>query len=344
MEQELARVLSAYGLGAPVSIRRVESGHVDQNWIAETEQEGYFVKRRHPRRRQPDQIIQAQHDLISHLRRTGFPAPDLHRTSAGQGFLVMDGEVYEVAEAIEGGPYDHDRPEHLVAAARMLGRYHLAVEGFSSPALAQQGALYSPRNARAALARLLEAWQSPVDADLGHLAQELGALAEGLTERFGAHGALPHLVIHGDYYAGNLIFRGDRIAGVVDYDKASWQPRVAELAEALIYFSSPRPGCLRHLVYPGVLEWGPFDLFLQGYMQVIALDDAETEALPDYISCIWFLFSLHRLVESHPSRPPEAKAALCEVLELGNWARSQAGKMVSVARKRRKTCDLGERL
>jgi Ser/Thr protein kinase RdoA (MazF antagonist) len=332
VEQELVRVLHAYGLGAPLAAWRIEGGHVDQNWVVETEQGEFFVKRRHPRRRQPEQIIQAQHELSAHLRLSGFPAPHLHRTSTGQSLLVLDGEFYEVAEAIEGEPYDHDRPEHLVAAARMLGRYHLAVEGVRFPALMQQVPLYSPQNARMALTRLLEAWQARVDPDLGPLAQELETQANGLAERFGAHGALPHSVVHGDYYAGNLLFRRDRIVGVVDYDKANWQPRVAELAEALIYFSSPRPGYLRHLVYPGVLEWEPFALFLEGYMHVIALDDAEMEALPDYISCIWFIYSLRRLAESHPDRPPEAEEALCEALELGDWAQAHAGKMVGIAR------------
>ena len=332
MEQELARVLHAYGLGVPVAVRRIEGGHVDQNWVAETERGRFFVKCRNPRRRQPVQIMQAQHDLISHLRRSGFPAPNMLRTSAGQSFLVLDGEVYEVGEAIEGDPFDHDRPEHLAAAARTLGRYHLAVDGFRSSALAQHGPLYSPHGASTALGRLLEAWHPRADPELGPLVQELGTLADGLAERFGVHGSLPHLIIHGDYYAGNLLFKGDRVAGVVDYDKASWQPRTAELAEALIYFSSPRPGYLQHLVYPGVLEWGLFARFLQGYVQVLAMEDVEIEALPDYISCIWFIFSLRRLVENHPGRPREARAALCEVLELGNWARANAGKMVDIAR------------
>jgi homoserine kinase type II len=336
VEQELARVLSAYGLGAPVVARRIERGHVDENWIVETEQGRYFVKRRHPRRRQSSQIIQAQHDLITHLRQSGFPAPNLIPTSSGQSFLVLDGEVYEVGEVIEGDLFDHDRPEHLAAAAQMLGRYHLAVEGFGPQSLAQHGPLYSPRNARAALGRLCEAWQVGVDPGIGPLAEELEAQAEGLAERFSAHGPLPHLVIHGDYYAGNLLFRGDRVAGVVDYDKASWQPRVAELAEALIYFSSPRPGYLRHLVYPGVLEWEPFGRFLQGYAQAITLGDAEVEALPDYIACIWFSISLRRLVENHPDCSPEAKAALREVLQLGTWARAHASEMVGVARKVRR--------
>ena len=325
------QVLDAYGLGAPVAARRIEGGHVDRNWLVETELGRYFVKCRHPRRRQSHQIIQAQHDLISHLRQSGFPAPNMLSTSSGQGFLVIAGEVYEVGEAIEGVPFDHDRLEHLAAAARTLGRYHLAVDGFSSQSLAQQGPLYSPRNARTALDRLVEAWQVGVDPVLGSLAQDLEAQADGLARRFGTHGALPHLVIHGDYYAGNLLFEGDRIAGVVDYDKAGWQPRVAELAEALIYFSSPRPGHLRHLVYRGVLESEPFDLFLRNYTRLIALEDAEVEALPTYISCIWFIFSLRRLVENHPHRLPEAEVALREVLELSNWGRVHACRMEDIA-------------
>ena len=42
--------------------------------------------------------------------------------------------------------------------------------------------------------------------------------------------------------------------------------------------------------------------------------------------------ALRRLVENHPGRPREARAALCEVLELGNWACDNAGKMLDIAR------------
>lgn len=332
MERELARVLSAYGLGTLVAARRIQRGYVDENWLAETEQGRYFVKRRHPRRCQPSAVIQAQHDLISRLRQSGFPAPKLIPTAAGQSFLVLDREVYEVGEYIEGELFDSDRPEHLAAAAQMLGRYHRAVEGFAPPALMRQGPLYSPESAHAGLTRLCEAWQVGADPALASCARELEAQADDLAERFGGHGPLPHLIIHGDYYSGNLLFEGDCIIGVVDYDKASWQSRVAELAEALIYFASPRPGHLRHLVYPGVLAWGPFARFLQGYAQVIALGDAEMAALPDFIGCIWFTVSLRRLLEQHPDCPPEADEALHEVLILGNWARVHASKMVDTAR------------
>lgn len=143
----------------------------------------------------------------------------------------------------------------------------------------------------------------------------------------------PNLVIHGDYYAGNLLFAGDRIVGVVDYDKVSWQPRVAELAEALVYFASPRPGDLKYLVYPGVLEWEPFVRFLRGYTRVIALTTEEIQALPDTICCIWFSVSLRRLLEKDSRCPPQASEALREVLALTRWACAHDDRMIAVARK-----------
>jgi homoserine kinase type II len=332
VEQELARVVSAFGLGTLFAARRIERGYVDENWLVETAQGRYFVKRRHPRRRQPAAVIQAQHDLITHLRQSGFPAPKLIPTAAGQSYLVMDREVYEVGVYIEGEFFDRDRPEHLATAAQTLGQYHHAVEAFAPPALMQHGSLYSPETARDALTQLCEAWQVGADPALAPRAHELQARANDLAERFGRHGLLPHLIVHGDYYAGNLLFEGDRIIGVVDYDKASWQPRVAELAEALIYFASPQPRQMQYLVYPAVLAWGPFARFLRGYAQVNAVGDAEIDALPDFIDCIWFTVSLRRLLEQHPDCPPEASEALDEVLTLGNWAHVHARQMADIAR------------
>jgi len=117
---------------------------------------------------------------------------------------------------------------------------------------------------------------------------------------------------------------------VVDYDKACWRPRVAELAEALIYFASPRPGYLEHLVYPGTLRWRPFDFFLRHYARETRLGRSELEALPAYVRCIWFCVSLLRLLE-RDARPSAARAALAEVVVLGDWAMANRRRMVEVS-------------
>ena len=328
MEHELQRVLGYYDLGELRSARRVKRGFVNENWVMETTRGRSFLKRRHPHLRNPD-VIRAQHALIAHLRRAGFPAPAILPTASGASFLVLDGEFYEVQAYIEGTPYDHANPAHFREAALTLGRYHTRVQSFAPEAMRALGELYSPEVLSTTLTHLTEAWEIEQDHDLAQTARQLDAHAVDLAKRFADHRALLHLVIHGDYYAGNLLFEDDRIVGVVDYDKARWQPRAVELAEALIYFASPRPGHLKQLVYPGFLNWESFTRFLRHYACATTLDESEVQAVPDYVRCIWLSISLQRLLEKGP-RPAKAPEALREVLALGDWAAANARRMVEV--------------
>ena len=107
-----------------------------------------------------------------------------------------------------------------------------------------------------------------------------------LRTRFASHGELPRLMAHGDYQGDNYLLKQDTLLGVVDYDKASHQKRRAEVAEALIYFSSHQERLLQRLAYPGGREWTPFSSFLASYATAAQLTDRESLALPDYIRCI----------------------------------------------------------
>jgi hypothetical protein len=98
----------------------------------------------------------------------------------------------------------------------------------------------------------------------------------------------------------------------------------------LIYFASPRPGHLRHLVYPGFLNWEPFFRFLQSYAQTAVPQEHEMDALPDFIRCIWLAMSLKWLLEKGP-RPEEAFEALQEVLALAHWVQDNAHQMAEAA-------------
>jgi homoserine kinase type II len=327
-KDDLRRVLAHYDLGELWNARRIERGFVNENWDLETTQGRYFLKRRHPDLRDPG-VIGAQHTLVEHLRQAGFPAPTILPTTGGATLLVLGEELYEVQGYIEGTPYDHANPAHFQEAASMLGLYHILVQDFSPPALCDRGELYNPTILSTNLTNLAKAWRLGHDPELSLLLQQLATHATDLATRYAGHRVLPHLVIHGDYYADNLLFEDDHVVGVVDYDKARWQPRLVELAEALIYFASPRPGHLRHLVYPGFLDWEPFTRFLRHYVRTNPLDESEVHALPDYIRCIWLSVSLQRLLEKR-SRAASPAEALHEVLALGSWAADHAHRMVEI--------------
>ncbi len=326
MQNELSAVLQHYALGELKAARRPKRGFVHDNWIVETTQGSYFLKHRDPRHSQPE-LIRGEHALMVWLNRAGFPAPGLLPHVYGDSLLVLGGDCYEIQEYIAGRPYDHSRAHDLEQAGITLGRYHVLVEGFSLPPPRKVGGLYHPRMLQSNLANLTESWQLGRNPAFTEIVSRVAAQSDDLADRFACHGTLPELVIHGDYYAGNLLFDGNQVVAVVDYDKARWQPRVVELAEALIYFASPRPGHMQHLVYPGALQWCPFRHFVQAYSQVTLPADDELSVLPDYIHCIWLQISLQRLWEKG-TRPTWALEALREVCELGDWARANASQIV----------------
>lgn len=328
MESELRRALGYYDLGELRTARRIKRGFVNDNWVVETARGRYFLKRRHPHLRRPD-LIRAQHDLMAWLRQANFPVPAIVPTVSGETFLALDGEFCEIHEYIEGRPYDHDRPAHLEEAAVTLGRYHTCVQGFASQALRDLGALYGPTILRTTLTDLSEAWGLDRKPDLAQMAGQLEAHALDLATRLAGHSVLPHLVIHGDYYGGNLLFDGDRIVGVVDYDKARWQPRVIELAEALIYFATERPGHLQHIVYSGTLDLGVVQQFLAAYNDMASLSEPEIHALPHWIRTIWLCASLNPPLEPLMS-PEAAPQAAPEVLALADWAQAHASAIVEI--------------
>jgi len=329
-QDELERVLSHYPLGGLRGAQRPQHGFVNDNWIVDTTAGRFFLKHRHPTLSEPA-FVHAQHALTMWLRSGGFPAPELKRTMDGNTLCILDSECYEIQQYIVGTNYDHHHTAHLEEAARTLACYHSVVSSFAEHELCRHECLYTPRQIRENLSHLVRTWQATNDAESADLVACIGAQVEELAARFAEHGRLRALVIHGDYYADNLLFSGDRIVGVVDYDKSRWQARVVELAEALIYFGSPRPGDLKHLVYRGYPKWELLTPFLLAYCHNTPLVDAEAEAVPDYMQCIWLQMSLWRL-RDRAKRQAEARGALCEVLALACWARDHREAMTEACR------------
>ncbi len=174
-------------------------------------------------------------------------------------------------EYIEGEFFETGRPEHFLEAARVLAQYHLAVDGFSDDLALTSRPAYDPQFILNSLQKLEQLWNLAGSRCASHQLAQLQGQCADLDVRFAAHGALPRLLIHGDYYADNLLFAAHRIVGVVDYDKFRLDARVVEVAEALIYFASPQVHHLQHLVYPGVLQWASLKQFLEAYCQVSSL-------------------------------------------------------------------------
>lgn len=324
--EDIARVLAHYDIGRLRSCRRAGHGYVNDNWIVETTADRYFLKRRHPSLKKP-RLISAQHALIRHLGSVEFPAPAIILTRQGTTFLELQGEIYEIYEYIPGDLCDPARPAHFAAAARTLGWYHTAVKRFDHQFFHQPSQRYTPARLVQIINRLMNAWQGRTSPALDPLIENLWKHARDLTARFDEFEDLPELIVHGDYYAENLIFQGDEVGGVVDYDLARRSWRATELAEALIYFTAERPGKLEHIVYPGVLDLDEVYKFLVAYAQTARLWEPEIHVLPHLIRTIWLCASLEPPLKP-PLRVEAAPQALPEVLTLAGWAETHTPDIV----------------
>jgi homoserine kinase type II len=355
---EIKSVLNFYDLGELKTTRRVDRGVVNDNWLIKTFWGRYFLKRRHPELKNAE-LIRGQHELIQHLRHRGFPAPAVIPTRRGETLLILDGEFYEIQEYIEGKPYEQANEAHFIAAAIALGLYHAHVQNFLPQDLCFVDRLYCPTVLTSNLSNLSEELTCNKGSQFADVIKALASHAMDLSSRLSSYEQLPRLVIHGDYHAGNLVFHHDCIVGVVDYDKACQQPRVVELAEALIYFASPRHGKMKHLVYPGFLEWDRFTSFLKHYAGALRFPDKqvkrhirpvqpaaeilvgspcesawlgedEVSALPDYIRGIWLGVSVEQLLVRH-SQTRGIKEFLRELLALNDWASTHRQRLIDAA-------------
>jgi Ser/Thr protein kinase RdoA (MazF antagonist) len=328
--ESLDSALAGYDLGEFQGYRRIERGYVNEIWLIATTRGKYVLKRRHSSLRDPD-LIAAQHALVQYLCSVGFPAPTLIPAKSGATFLQVEADIYEVQRFIPGELCNEAKAAHLAAAARTLGRYHSVVRGFDRSHLHRPRERYGPRALGRIVDQLMEDWAGRRSRELDQLIGRLQEHAQDLLECFAAFGHLPELVIHGDYYAENLIFRDDVVVGVVDYDQAHWCSRAIELAEALIYFARERAGRLKHIVYSGMIDLPMARSFLVAYGSTVGLTEAEIDVLPHLVRTIWLCASL-----DPPLRPrlrlDEAPKALPEVLALADWARVHTSSLSEIVR------------
>jgi homoserine kinase type II len=273
--------------------------------------------------------VTAQHALIRHLRGAGFPAPQVYATQRGSGYVELRGRLYEVYEFVPGDLVDATHPAHVAAAASTLGRYHGTVAGYDHAALHWARERYGVEALTRIVGRRTTEWRGKLDARAHDLCQRLRTHLQDLQARRDQLAKLPALVIHGDYHADNLIVRGDKIAGLVDYDQAHWSWRALEVAEALIFFARESEPRLVHIVYKGALDLGAVESFLVAYGTAIRLSDAEIRALPDLVRIIWICAAL-----DPPLGPPvdigNAPQALSEVLYLADWAQAHAEEITEI--------------
>lgn len=258
----------------------------------------------------------ARHAFMRHLATSGLPIPTLRDRPEGVSYAVvpfvpltdpqqasgftysLENAIYELQAYIPGRRFVTDgasEDTHLAAAARTLAELHNASRDYAGPDHLWPDDRTPLAIARVYLTRTAEASRGAgvarsVATCLRRLARDGAHWTTEAAARLDARRDLLRLHVHGDYQPHNLVFDGDRVAAIYDFDAMHHDLRVMELAYALLAFTGLRwedetAASISSAPTPPLLERG-LDMerattFLDAYGQIAPPQPSEADGLAD---------------------------------------------------------------
>lgn len=278
--EELDAWLARYALGELVSHEPIPSGIENTNYFVTTGRGRYVLTLYE---RLPADELPFYLNLMAHLANAGVavPAPAPDRT--GALFSLLCGKPASLVDRIDGAPRLDPGPQDCAAVGAALAGLHVAAQGYRARLANRRGPAWWRQAARA-----VRPFLTPAQA--GTIASEL-AFQSGLNRM-----RLPKAAIHGDLFRDNVLFAGDRVAGIIDFGFAATDFLAYDLAIAV------NDWCDRG---DGELEPARADAFVGGYQDVRPLTPEEREQWPALLRAAALRFWLSRLYDLHLPRPGE---------------------------------------
>jgi homoserine kinase type II len=281
----LDRVRQAYDIGEWLDWRRTPKGTANVSLHVVATSGRYVLRCSNDRKSEASMRFEMR--LIDYLRQHGYPVPAVIPTRTGDAYFDDGGRFYLLTGLIVGGPYDTNNPRHLTEAARGLGWYHRLVRSFPEPHLRAARALDDlGLRGVAVLGRVQALAEGLLN---GEELQSLKQIFAFLCDRYESVQqalvqvcpGLDQLVVQSSYGRSALIYDGDELAGVVDYDRAAVDLRGMDLAYTLKAF------CRERMVG---FNYERCRDFVAAYREEDSLSEKEALALP-------LLFKAQRLLK-----------------------------------------------
>ncbi|WP_454884049.1 homoserine kinase [Sphingomonas oryzagri] len=216
--EEMAALLTRYGVGALRSFKGIAEGVENSNYLVEAEG-GRFILTLYEKRVEAGDLPFFL-ALLDHLADRGLPVPRALKDGGGVQIQTVAGRPACLIEFLEGVSLSHPTPEQARATGEALGRMHEALADFVP---VRPNALGLPGWRELAL-RCGTAVDEIAPGFSAKIAQELAFLD--------AHWPvdLPRSVIHADLFPDNVLMLGNRVTGMIDFYFACSEIRAWDVA------------------------------------------------------------------------------------------------------------------
>jgi homoserine kinase type II len=275
-EEELAKFLAGYDLGALMACKGIAEGVENTNYLLHTAA-GYFILTLYEKR-----VARADLPfflgLMEHLAARGINCPQPVKNRAGQVLGELAGRPAAIVTFLEGVWVRRPNVAHCAALGRALAALHHAGLDFK---LHRKNDLALP-----GWKKLAQSAGSGADQVAPGLAATIAEEIEHLERVWPRD--LPHGVIHADLFPDNVFFLGEKLSGLIDFYFACDDLLPYDLAICLNAWCF-EPDSSYNVTKGKAL--------LSGYVEVRALSAEELLALPLLARGAALRFLLTRLVD-----------------------------------------------
>lgn len=288
---DLVPLLRPWNLGEPDAVTRL-GGSNNASWRVVTQSGAYVLRLYRNRGNLPH--VDFEHALLGQLSQRSLsfkvPAPLPSRSGRTLEQIEVGSDVHWVAvsNVIEGEhPRDWTAPRWVRAAGAALGELDAALAETTVPSSKVHLPTYSDLDRIHAVVPDPEAAVAglPLDEPLTHsFIQCLERARSNVVEMYAT---LPHQIIHSDLDGSNLLFLGDQVSGILDFEFASPDVRAMDFAIAVVQTA----------VSPELkgLELDVVGALAGGYGAAARLTPSEIEAIPDLLRLRGAVSVIHRL-------------------------------------------------
>ncbi|NLH41849.1 MAG: phosphotransferase [Planctomycetes bacterium] len=280
--EELVRVLSHYDIGIVHRVQQLPVGNRRAPKVIVTADKGTFLLKRRPKGRDDLEKVGFAHAVQKHLAARSFPVTSLLATMDDGGTaLNMDNHIYEFFRYVEGTRYDGSL-EATREAGRQLAVFHKDLADFQGKDEPSPLCFHDAALVRRHLKLLSSDKRTEAARRMRAVAEELLLRYDKSSVRVNQLGfrSWKRQVVHGDWHPGNLLFGGNQVVAVVDFDSIRYAPAVTDLANGMLQFSIVGDR-------PDPTQWSAhFDRsrlfeFFYGYQEVTRLSERKRYGLID---------------------------------------------------------------
>jgi homoserine kinase type II len=272
---ELAQIAQNYGVAHLNGAHGIPAGSVNTHYLLVTTKGRYLLKVDETK---SEAEVKREIDLLLFLRKHDFPCPEPIPDRRGQYFREWGGKRLSLYRYIDGRGMTTKRvAAQIEQAGRILATLHGLCRAYKKG--------IENRFTFERVAEIYDEVRPRLPTYFKRVIRTLDDEREYL--RHYLEGKLPKGIVHGDLFPDNLLFRGQKLVAVLDFEAAGRGKFIFDMATAVNALCFDAESCQYQL------RW--FEAFVAGYESLRTLSLAEWDAFPNELRFSAFRFTVTRL-------------------------------------------------